>query len=291
MIKLLSVLYSEMEYNKLTVNNFRQNCFLLMMMHRCNNSSKFPRPLATTWLPMGLQQMGLISSFQVQEVLQQLQQLQQQEEALYPMASPKSTPRSPCPGRFARMIQQLHWRASKMWTSCMHCKRKRRLHHQPQKTLQQTLQHPKTSLQGHTWVRRSGTSNRCNPSGTIELWPFHYCSVLCSSADFISVPVYSGRAVLSGEFYRDYPSICFLHCSASLASLTREVGPQVVKGDPAGKGTASKSVIAPRLDMSDSALKFTHVLYNLSPAGNWHCFPPFLLLSLGSGTPLRLNRL
>jgi hypothetical protein len=51
-----------------------------------------------------------------------------------------------------------------------------------------------------------------------------------------------------------------------LASLTREVGPQVVKGDPAGKGTASKSVIAPRLDMSDSALKFTHVLYNLSPA-------------------------
>ncbi|CAM6017154.1 unnamed protein product [Sphagnum balticum] len=54
--------------------------------------------------------------------------------------------------------------------------------------------------------------------------------------------------------------------STSLASLTREVGPQVVKGDPAGKGTASKSVIAPRLDMSDSALKFTHVLYNLSPA-------------------------
>jgi hypothetical protein len=38
-------------------------------------------------------------------------------------------------------------------------------------------------------VRRSGTSNRCNPSGTIELWPFHYCSVLCSSADFISVRV------------------------------------------------------------------------------------------------------
>jgi hypothetical protein len=75
---------------------------------RCNNSSKFPRPLATTWLPMGLQQMGLISSFLVQEVLQQQQQQQQQEEALYPMASPKSTPRSPCPGRFARMIQQLH---------------------------------------------------------------------------------------------------------------------------------------------------------------------------------------
>ncbi len=181
MIKLLSVLYSEMEYNKLTVNNFGLNCFLLMMMHRCNNSSKFPRPLAATWVPMGLQQMGLISSFPVQAVLQQ-------EEALYPMASPKSTPRSLCPGRFARMIQQLHWRASKMWTSCMHCKRKRRLHRQPLKTLQQTLQHPKTSLQGHTWVRRSGTSNRCNPSGTIELWPFHYCSVLCSWADlFLSL--------------------------------------------------------------------------------------------------------
>jgi phosphoenolpyruvate carboxykinase (ATP) len=54
--------------------------------------------------------------------------------------------------------------------------------------------------------------------------------------------------------------------SASLASLTREVGPQVVSGDPARKRSPPVSVVAPRLDNSDSSLKFTHVLYNLSPA-------------------------
>jgi phosphoenolpyruvate carboxykinase (ATP) len=54
--------------------------------------------------------------------------------------------------------------------------------------------------------------------------------------------------------------------SASLASLTRESGPQVIKGDPSRKRSPPKSVGPPRLDMSDSALKFTHVLYNLSPA-------------------------
>jgi len=54
--------------------------------------------------------------------------------------------------------------------------------------------------------------------------------------------------------------------SASLASLTRESGPQVIKGDPARKRSPPKSVVAPRLDISDSALKFTHVLYNLSPS-------------------------
>jgi phosphoenolpyruvate carboxykinase (ATP) len=54
--------------------------------------------------------------------------------------------------------------------------------------------------------------------------------------------------------------------SASLASLTRESGPQVVKGDPARKRSPPKSLVAPRLDISDSALKFTHVLYNLSPS-------------------------
>lgn len=63
-------------------------------------------------------------------------------------------------------------------------------------------------------------------------------------------------------------------CSASLASLTREVGPQVVKGDPARKRSPPVSVVAPRLDNSDSSLKFTHVLYNLSPAGNFNFFLP-----------------
>ena len=67
--------------------------------------------------------------------------------------------------------------------------------------------------------------------------------------------------------------------SASLASLTRETGPKVVKGDPARKAEGQKVAhsghsIHDTFDISDSALKFTHVLYNLSPAGI------FLYLSL-----------
>ncbi|XP_024374056.1 phosphoenolpyruvate carboxykinase (ATP) 1 [Physcomitrium patens] len=54
--------------------------------------------------------------------------------------------------------------------------------------------------------------------------------------------------------------------SASLASLTRQSGPQVIKGEPGRKKSPPKTVTAPRLDISDSALKFTHVLYNLSPS-------------------------
>ncbi|KAK8653614.1 hypothetical protein V6N13_127607 [Hibiscus sabdariffa] len=61
--------------------------------------------------------------------------------------------------------------------------------------------------------------------------------------------------------------------SASLASLTRGTGPKVVRGDPAAKSTQSVShvthhhhVEAPTISVSDSSLKFTHVLYNLSPA-------------------------
>lgn len=54
--------------------------------------------------------------------------------------------------------------------------------------------------------------------------------------------------------------------SASLASLTRDQGPQVIKGEPGRKRSPPKSVVAPRIDISDSALKFTHVLYNLSPS-------------------------
>ncbi|KAA0036370.1 phosphoenolpyruvate carboxykinase [Cucumis melo var. makuwa] len=60
--------------------------------------------------------------------------------------------------------------------------------------------------------------------------------------------------------------------SATLASLTRETGPKVVKGDPARKETSTKVAhvahhqYAPAINISDSSLKFTHVLYNLSPA-------------------------
>ncbi|KAL0343417.1 UNVERIFIED_CONTAM: Phosphoenolpyruvate carboxykinase (ATP), partial [Sesamum angustifolium] len=57
---------------------------------------------------------------------------------------------------------------------------------------------------------------------------------------------------------------------ASLASLTRETGPKVVKGDPARPTSEPARVVAhhvsPTITASDSALKFTHVLYNLSPA-------------------------
>ncbi|KAI5355834.1 hypothetical protein L3X38_008729 [Prunus dulcis] len=61
--------------------------------------------------------------------------------------------------------------------------------------------------------------------------------------------------------------------SASLASLTRETGPKVVKGDPARKSEGQKATHvehhlydASLFGVSDSALKFTHILYNLSPA-------------------------
>lgn len=64
--------------------------------------------------------------------------------------------------------------------------------------------------------------------------------------------------------------------SASLASLTRETGPNVVKGDPTRTTPETPRVAhdshvthhphAPTLNISDSALKFTHILYNLSPA-------------------------
>ncbi|XP_073009088.1 phosphoenolpyruvate carboxykinase (ATP) 1-like isoform X1 [Typha latifolia] len=62
--------------------------------------------------------------------------------------------------------------------------------------------------------------------------------------------------------------------SASLASLTRETGPKVVKGDPARKTEVSGKAgevahhhcYTPTISVSDSSLKFTHVLYNLSPA-------------------------
>ncbi len=81
--------------------------------------------------------------------------------------------------------------------------------------------------------------------------------------------------------------ICILyfavHCSASLASLTREIGPA------AGKRSPPRSVVAPRLHMTDSALKFTHILYNLSPAGTVVPFSSFLFLCWASallGFPL-----
>lgn len=58
--------------------------------------------------------------------------------------------------------------------------------------------------------------------------------------------------------------------SASLASLTRETGPKLVKGDPTSRKSETPRVSHDKQQQfglnSDSALKFTHVLHNLSPA-------------------------
>lgn len=82
--------------------------------------------------------------------------------------------------------------------------------------------------------------------------------------------------------------VCFVFNfsnSASLASLTRETGPNLVKGDPARKtdttpkfSHAAQHQFTPTLNISDSALKFTHILYNLSPAGNYLIFDGFIYI-------------
>ncbi|XP_048616878.1 phosphoenolpyruvate carboxykinase (ATP) 2-like isoform X1 [Brassica napus] len=60
--------------------------------------------------------------------------------------------------------------------------------------------------------------------------------------------------------------------SASLASLTRETGPKLIRGDPTSAAKVAHvpqtPTSVPAADVSDSSLKFTHVLHNLSPAGN-----------------------
>eukprot|EP00249_Psilotum_nudum_P029095 c39340_g1_i1 orf=1-528(-) len=57
--------------------------------------------------------------------------------------------------------------------------------------------------------------------------------------------------------------------SASLASLTQEAGPKVVRGEPTLRAEPTKfeehAKVTPTF-ATDSSLKFTHVLYNLSPA-------------------------
>ncbi|XP_075641626.1 phosphoenolpyruvate carboxykinase (ATP) 1-like [Castanea sativa] len=78
----------------------------------------------------------------------------------------------------------------------------------------------------------------------------------------------SAFAIISEE---DFQKQQLQSISASLASLTRETGPKVVKGDPARKTEGHRVAhsghnIHDTFDISDSALKFTHVLYNLSPA-------------------------
>ncbi|KAJ1689104.1 hypothetical protein LUZ63_013259 [Rhynchospora breviuscula] len=84
----------------------------------------------------------------------------------------------------------------------------------------------------------------------------------------------AGGAVFATISEEERQKLQLQSISASLASLTRETGPKVVRGDPARKaeGGAQKPApehhhyITPTISVSDSALKFTHVLYNLSPA-------------------------
>jgi phosphoenolpyruvate carboxykinase (ATP) len=51
----------------------------------------------------------------------------------------------------------------------------------------------------------------------------------------------------------------------------RETGPMLVKGDPARKGEGQQIAhhhhYTPTISATDSSLKFTHYLHNLSPAG------------------------
>ncbi|KAG7535613.1 Phosphoenolpyruvate carboxykinase ATP-utilizing [Arabidopsis thaliana x Arabidopsis arenosa] len=58
--------------------------------------------------------------------------------------------------------------------------------------------------------------------------------------------------------------------SASLASLTRETGPKLIRGDPTSAAKVAHVPVTPTslptADVSDSGLKFTHILHNLSPA-------------------------
>ncbi|KAF2541937.1 hypothetical protein F2Q68_00028638 [Brassica cretica] len=88
----------------------------------------------------------------------------------------------------------------------------------------------------------------------------------------------SGAAAFAAVSEEERQKIQLQSISASLASLTRESGPKVVRGDPAEKkadGSTTPayahgqhhSIFSPDLGaVSDSSLKFTHVLYNLSPA-------------------------
>lgn len=80
-----------------------------------------------------------------------------------------------------------------------------------------------------------------------------------------SSPNSSQQQIIPEEDKRRYQ---MLSISASLASLTRETGPQIIHGDPEkarGQPLASLISTPPSPSISDSSLKLTHVLYNLSP--------------------------
>ncbi|XP_047311551.1 phosphoenolpyruvate carboxykinase (ATP) 1-like [Impatiens glandulifera] len=88
----------------------------------------------------------------------------------------------------------------------------------------------------------------------------------------IPTTVHGGVSPLKTEEQRHKQQLQSI--SASLASYVRETGPKLVKGDPARK-TETPNIshvshhhhhVTPTISVSDSSLKFTHVLYNLSPA-------------------------
>ena len=96
---------------------------------------------------------------------------------------------------------------------------------------------------------------------------------------YVSWPDKIGHNIIiisySRGFWSNYIFHLFFLFSTSLASYTRETGPKVVRGDPSRKADVAKApphpVPEPKTEfsksVSDSSLKFTHILYNLSPAG------------------------
>ncbi|CAH8364055.1 unnamed protein product [Eruca vesicaria subsp. sativa] len=89
-----------------------------------------------------------------------------------------------------------------------------------------------------------------------------------------TTPLKEGGGVVMGTSGPTTPSsreTMLQSVSASLASLTRETGPKLIKGDPTSAAKVAHvphtPTSVPAADVSDSGLKFTHILHNLSPAG------------------------
>ncbi|XP_047315454.1 phosphoenolpyruvate carboxykinase (ATP) 1-like [Impatiens glandulifera] len=84
-------------------------------------------------------------------------------------------------------------------------------------------------------------------------------------------PVQTGASPLKTDEERQKQQLQSI--SATLASYVRETGPKLVKGDPTRQPETPRIShvpqhfhVTPTISISDSSLKFTHVLYNLSPA-------------------------
>lgn len=116
-----------------------------------------------------------------------------------------------------------------------------------------------------------------NNKGVVFLYSKHGLEIVMVIKKYIVGNFLEERKRWKYVWFLIYLSVWVVWNSASLASLTRETGPKVVKGDPARKSETPKHVahahehhFTPTISVSDSSLKFTHFLYNLSPAGTWY---------------------